>query len=155
MELMTIVFLVPMIIFPFINAKLGKVGDRRGYRQTIIISLVACSIGALGLAFSPSLLIFAIVCTIFDIFASMKGYAIDALFIQGTPQEYIGDAYGKFSISNNLGWMAGSALGGYLFDTFGYNVPYITYTVMILLFIPCALYLIPKNKEENREKMIA
>lgn len=155
MELMTIVFLVPMIIFPFINARLGKVGDRRGYRKTIILSLVACSIGALGLAFSPSLLIFAIVCTLFDVFASMKSYAIDALFIQGTPQEYIGDAFGKFSIGNNLGWMAGSALGGFLFDTFGYNVPYIMFAVMMLLFIPCALYLIPKNRDENREKMIA
>jgi MFS family permease len=155
MELMTIVFLVPMILFPFINAKLGRVGDRKGYRKTIFVTTVACSLGALGLAFSPTLLIFAIVCTLFDIFASIKGYAIDALFIQGTPQTQIGDAFGKFSISNNLGWMIGAAFGGYLFDAFGFNVPYIAFAVLMLLFIPCALYLIPRNQDDTRNKMIA
>jgi MFS family permease len=155
MELMTIVFLVPMILFPFINAKLGRIGDRRGYRNSIIVAIVACSIGALGLAVSPTLLIFAIVCTIVDIFSSIKGYAIDALFIQGTPQEHIGDAYGKFSIGGNLGGMIGAALGGYLFDAFGFNVPYIAFAVLMLLFVPCALYLIPRNQDDHRGKMIA
>ncbi len=151
-ELITVVFLVPMIIFPFVSTKLGRVGDQRGYRRTILVSIAVCSMGALGLAFSPSLLLFAIICTAMDFFSTAQEYALDGAFIKGTSQAHIGDAFGKFSISNNLGGMVGAAVGGYIFDTIGSNVPYIVFAVMMLLLLPLGLYLIPPGKEQNRQE---
>jgi MFS family permease len=151
-ELITVVFLVPMIIFPFVSAKLGRVGDQKGYRRTIFVSIAVCSMGALGLAFSPSLLLFAIICTVMDLFSTAQEYALDGAFIKGTPQAHIGDAFGKFSISNNLGGMVGAAVGGYIFDMFGSNVPYVVFAVMMLLFLPFGLYLIPSSKEQSRQE---
>ncbi|PZT53112.1 MFS transporter [Paenibacillus silvae] len=151
-ELITVVFLVPMIIFPFVSTKLGRVGDQRGYRITILVSIAVCSMGALGLAFSPSLLLYAIICTVMDFFSTAQGYALDGAFIKGTSQAHIGDAFGKLSISNNLGGMVGAAVGGYIFDTIGSNVPYIVFAVMMLLLLPLGLYLIPPGKEQNRQE---
>lgn len=145
LEQIAIVFLLPMIAFSFLGPTLGKIGDRRGYRKTITISLVMCSIAAVGLAFSTSLLLFAVISTMFNLFATMQSYAIDAVFIQDTPQEHIGDAYGKFSVSNNLGGMTGAVVGGYLFDAFSFNMPYLGLAVMILLFSPFMLRLISKS----------
>ncbi|WP_426333520.1 MFS transporter [Paenibacillus silvae] len=151
-ELITVVFLVPMLIFPLVSSKLGRVGDQRGYRKTILMAMAVCSMGALGLAFSPSLLLFAIICTVRDLFSSIQAYALDGVFIKGTLQAHVGDAFGKFSISNNLGGMAGAALGGYLFDSFGPNVPYIVFAVVMLLLLPLGLYLIPPGKEQTRQE---
>ncbi|WP_366293224.1 MFS transporter [Paenibacillus sp. AN1007] len=153
-ELITAAFLVPMLIFPFVSSKLGRVGDQRGYRKTIIQYIPVLCMGALGLAFSPSLLLFAIIYTIMDLFSSIQAYALDGVFIKGTPQSHIGDAYGKFTISANLGGMAGAALGGYLFDAFGPSVPYIVFAVSILLFLPLGLYLIPASKEQSVQERL-
>lgn len=151
-ELMTVVFLIPMLIFPFVSSKLGRVGDRYGYRRAILRSAAVCSVGAIGLAFSPSLVLFAIICTIMDLFSVIQSYALDGVFITGTPKSQIGDAYGKFSMSNNLGGMAGAALGGYLFDTFGPNMPYIVFSVMMIIILPIGVYLIPSSKEQNGQQ---
>ncbi|MDG0875647.1 MFS transporter [Paenibacillus thiaminolyticus] len=144
-----ITFLLPMLVSSFSGSFLGKFGDRIGYRKATTLSVVISFITITTIVFSFRLSIFSIFWTLFIISYSTFNLSLDAMFFKGTPEEHIGDAYGKYSIGSNLGMIIGPALGGFLFDTYGPTVPYIIFAVSMALLVPLLLTMLPKDEPDH------
>lgn len=141
-----ITFLLPVLVSSFSGSFLGKIGDRVGYRKATTLSIVISFITISTIVFSSRLSIFALLWTLFIISYSTFNLSLDAMFFKGISKEYIGDAYGKYSIGSNLGMIIGPALGGFVFDTYGPTVPYIIFAVSMALLVPLLLTMLPKDE---------
>ncbi|WP_334075182.1 MFS transporter [Paenibacillus sp. A14] len=144
-EEIAITFLVPLLVSSFSGTYLGKLGDRMGYRKTVVISTVMSGITVAALLFSSRLSIFALFWMGFILSFSMLEFSLDAMFMKSISEHNIGDAYGKYSTGSNIGMIVGPALGGFLFDSFGHVVPYIVFVAGMTALIPLVLVALPKD----------
>lgn len=145
MEQIAIAFLLPMFISSFLGPYMGRIGDLLGYRKTILGASLIAAVMAAFIAVSPGFIVFAVIWTVYDCSISALNCSLDAMFVKEIPENAMGDFYGKYSFGSNIGRIIGPVLGGVLFQLWGRNLPYITFSVMTVLFCFLTFILLPKD----------
>jgi MFS family permease len=150
METMVFVFMLPILVCSFVGPHLGRLGDSLGYCKVMVISAFLSALMAFSIPMFHSIKVFSLIWTFYVVFMSALDYALDALFVQGIKENEIGNYYGKYAFGANIGGILGPVAGGYLFDKLGIHIPYITFSVLMVLFALFVLWQIPReSREEN------
>ena len=145
MELATVFFL-PMIASSLLGPHLGRIGDNFGYRKVIVLGSILAAAMAVAILVFHELSAFQVLWTAYVMSVSALDYSLDAMFVEGMDEGLIGDSYGKYSFGSSLGHIIGPVLGGKLFDSWGINVPYLAFAVLMLVFALCSAWLLPKSR---------
>lgn len=143
MESIGSVFLLPIMFTAVFSPRIGQIGDKLGYKKTIISATLIAAVLIGFLVFSPNLQVFALVWTIYQIALTAQDYSLDALFVEGVPEQVMGDFYGKFMLSASLGGIIGPFIGGSVFWLAGGRTPYIVSSVFLALISVLVWKLIP------------
>ncbi|XP_054578064.1 MFS-type transporter SLC18B1 isoform X4 [Eptesicus fuscus] len=62
---------------------------------------------------------------------------------------HVATVLGSLEIFSGLGLVLGPPLGGFLYQSFGYEVPFILLGCIILLMVPFTMYILPSYEESN------
>lgn len=151
MQAIGLVFMLPVILTAFLSPRIGQIGDKLGYKKTILFATLIAAVLMALLVFSPSLQIFAIVWTLYQIALTAQDYSLDALFVQGVPEQVIGDFYGKFMLSTSLGGIIGPFIGGSVFWLAGGKAPYFLCAVFLTAISILVWKLIPAGGKPERD----
>ncbi|WP_435921140.1 MFS transporter [Paenibacillus sp. DYY-L-2] len=92
----------------------GKIGERIGYRNTLMIGLLGGGIGNILQLFFHSLIGFGALRFIYGLFFAAVFPALNALIVKATVPEFRGRAFSLNQSSSQLGNMAGPITGGVL-----------------------------------------
>lgn len=92
----------------------GKIGERIGYRNTLMIGLLGGGIGNILQLFFHSLIGFGALRFIYGLFFAAVFPALNALIVKATAPEFRGRAFSLNQSSSQLGNMAGPITGGVL-----------------------------------------
>jgi len=150
MQAIGLVFMMPVIITAFLSPRIGQIGDKLGYKKTIISATLIAAVLIGLLVFSPNLQIFAIVWTLYEIALTAQGYSLDALFVQGVPEQVMGDFYGKYMLSTSMGGIIGPFIGGSVFWLAGGKAPYFLCAVFLTAISILVWKLIPAGRKPER-----
>jgi MFS transporter, DHA1 family, multidrug resistance protein len=96
----------------------GKIGERIGYRNTLMIGLIGGGVGNILQHFFHSLVGFGILRFVYGLFFAAVFPALNALIVQATKPEFRGRAFSlnqsASQLGNMVGPIAGGALGGWI-----------------------------------------
>lgn len=96
----------------------GKVGEKIGYRNTLMIGLIGGGVGNILQHFFHSLVGFGILRFVYGLFFAAVFPALNALIVQATKPEFRGRAFSlnqsASQLGNMVGPIAGGALGGWI-----------------------------------------
>ena len=146
-----LVFMVPVMLTAFFSPRIGQIGDKLGYKKTILSSTLIAAVLIGLLVFCPNLQVFAIVWTLYQIALTAQGYSLDALFVQGIPEQVMGDFYGKYMLSSSLGGIIGPIIGGSVFWLAGEKAPYFVCAVFLTVISVLVWKLIPAKGKLERQ----
>ncbi|WP_313072035.1 MFS transporter [Lacrimispora sp.] len=149
METMVFVFMLPILVSSFVGPHLGRLGDSFGYRKVMVISAFLSALMAFSIPMFHNIKVFSLIWTFYVVFMSALDYALDALFVQGIKENEIGNYYGKYAFGVNIGGILGPVAGGYLFDKLGIHIPYMTFSVLMVLFGLFVLWQLPRESNEE------
>lgn len=62
---------------------------------------------------------------------------------------HVATVLGSLEVFSGLGLVLGPPLGGFLYQSFGYEVPFILLGCIILLMVPLTMYILPSYEESN------
>ncbi|WP_339821815.1 MFS transporter [Paenibacillus sp. FSL R7-0216] len=96
----------------------GKIGERIGYRNTLMIGLIGGGVGNILQHFFHSLVGFGVLRFVYGLFFAAVFPALNALIVQATKPEFRGRAFSlnqsASQLGNMVGPIAGGALGGWI-----------------------------------------
>ncbi|MBW4838611.1 MAG: MFS transporter [Paenibacillaceae bacterium] len=96
----------------------GKIGERIGYRNTLMIGLIGGGVGNILQHFFHSLIGFGTLRFVYGLFFAAVFPALNALIVQATKPEFRGRAFSlnqsASQLGNMVGPIAGGALGGWI-----------------------------------------
>jgi len=87
---------------------------------------------------------------LYEIALTAQDYSLDALFVQGVPEQVMGDFYGKFMLSTSLGGIIGPFIGGSVFFLAGGKAPYYLCAVILTAISILVWKLIPAGGKSDR-----
>ena len=123
----------------------GGAADRRGRRPIILLALIAVTLSYIGYLFAPSTIVIialrgAAGFLTAGLFPSAMGVVADII-----PEEnrarWVGIVMGSYAI----GMIFGPALGGILYDGWGYAAPFILSSVVAFLAFLAAFFNVPET----------
>lgn len=131
----------------------GKIGERIGYRNTLMIGLLGGGIGNILQLFFHSLIGFGALRFIYGLFFAAVFPALNALIVKATAPEFRGRAFSLNQSSSQLGNMAGPIAGGMLA---GYvPIPVVFVMNGVLLTVTAVMLLARKGRTKvNRRKHV-
>ncbi|WP_394522663.1 MFS transporter [Lacrimispora sp. JR3] len=150
-ELATVFFL-PMVVSSILGPYLGRLGDTLGYRKVIVLSSILAAAMAIAVVVFHDLSAFQVLWTAYVMSTSALDYSLDAMFVKGINEHVIGDYYGRYTFGSSIGHIIGPVIGGSLFDLWGKDVPYLVFSVLMLLYALCAAVLLPEIRSSKREE---
>lgn len=143
MEAIAFVFILPVMISAFLSPKIGQIGDRLGYKKTILSFTLIAAVLIVLMVFSPDLWIFALIWTTYQLALTAQDYSLDALFAKGVPEQVMGNFYGKYMFGTSLGGIIGPFIGGSVFQLAGGRAPYFVCSAFLAVIGVLAWRLIP------------
>lgn len=123
---------------------LGRISDRVGRKQTLLVSQLGTMIGFLVLGLSSSLGMLFLSRIIAGSFAGNLTVA-QAYITDVTKPEERTRAFGLLGLAFGMGFLLGPALAGWLSRRYGYGVPGLVAAGMSLLSITLTATLLPKR----------
>lgn len=133
------------IVFAVFAYPFGLLSDRFGKPKIFIIGLFIFSGVYLGFGLSSSFIINIILFGVYGIYAaSTEGISI-AWISDIIPSNLRGTAIGFVTTLSSFGMMIGSLLAGYLWDSFGYQVPFLLSSAVSLM-LGITIILFKKNR---------
>lgn len=92
----------------------GKIGQRIGYRNTLMIGLIGGGVGNIMQHFIHDLVAFGVLRFVYGLFFAAVFPALNALIVQSTRSEFRGRAFSLNQSASQLGNMVGPIAGGTL-----------------------------------------
>ncbi|MDW2797338.1 MFS transporter [Clostridium boliviensis] len=145
------VFILPVMLSAFLSPRIGQIGDRVGYKTTILSFTLIAAVLVVLLVFSPNLWIFAIIWTLYQLALTAQDYSLDALFVEGVPERVMGNFYGKYMFGTSLGGIIGPFIGGSMFHLAGGRAPYFICSAFLAVITVLVWRLIPAKGKCERE----
>jgi multidrug resistance protein len=128
---------------------MGSLADRIGRRPPIILALVAYIIANIGFLFAPTSTIF-IAIRIFEgaltagLFPSAMGVVADI-----SPEDERGRWSGILMGSYGAGFIFGPVIGGFLYDGWGFAMPFVLSAFMAFFALLACLIMVPETRGED------
>jgi len=139
---MTMAFaLAQFVAAPF----MGSLADRYGRRPLIIIGLLAFATANVGFLFAASTNVFILVRLLEGAFTAGIFPAAMGMVSDIAPEEQRARWAGILMGSYGAGFILGPVLGGFLYDRWGFAMPFIASAVMATLAIIAALIVLPET----------
>jgi DHA1 family tetracycline resistance protein-like MFS transporter len=133
--------LTSTIAAPFI----GMLADRFGRRPIILLSLAAYVLAFSGYLFASSAWLLISLRGLAGVFTAGLLPAMMSIVGDLAPENRRAQWIGIVSGGASAGWIAGPLLGGFLYDRFGYVVPFATSIAMAVGALLLAAFLIPET----------
>jgi multidrug resistance protein len=123
----------------------GDVADRRGRRPVILLALVSVTLSYIGYILAPSTVIFIAIRAAAGfftagLFPSAMGVVAD-IIPEDRRARWVGIVMGSYAV----GMIFGPALGGFLYDTWGYAAPFLLSALVAFLALLAAYFNIPET----------
>ena len=109
---------------------LGKLSDRKGRRYTMKIGLIVAAVVPLCYALSPSIPLLMFFRAVHGISIAAFASSYSALVADLAPIEKRGEVIGYMSLVNPLGLAFGPAIGGLMYEAWGYQPLFITASLL-------------------------
>ncbi|MCJ7661438.1 MAG: MFS transporter [Anaerolineales bacterium] len=144
--MMTMSFaLAQFVAAPF----MGSLADRIGRRPLIILALVAYIAANIGFLFAPTTTAFIVVRTFegaltAGLFPSAMGVIADI-----SPEDERGRWSGILMGAYGAGFIFGPVIGGFLYDGWGFAMPFVLSAFMAVLALGAAIILVPETRTEE------
>ena len=90
----------------------GKIGERIGYRNTLMIGLIGGGIGNILQLFFHNIIGFGVLRFVYGLFFAAVYPSLNALIVKATTADFRGRAFSLNQSANQLGHMAGPIAGG-------------------------------------------
>jgi MFS family permease len=151
--LMTMAFSLAQLIFAPI---LGAQADKRGRRPFILLALVSFSLINIGYLAAPNTAIFIAMrglagALTAGLFPAAMGVVADIM-----PKEKRGQWIGVVLGGYGLGFILGPVMGGFLYDNWGFAMPFVVSAVFAFIAFVAAASLIPETRTlelRHRERL--
>lgn len=152
--LMTMTFaLAQFLVAPF----MGSLADRYGRRPLIILALVSYIAANIGFLFAPTTTTFIIVRILEGALTAGLFPAAMGVIADISPQDERGRWAGILMGSYGAGFIFGPVIGGFLYDGWGFAMPFILSAVMASLALVATIILVPEThtpEVRQREKLL-
>lgn len=125
---------------------MGVLADRLGRRPVVLGSLATFVAVNLGFLLANSTNEFILIRAIEGFFMAGLSPAALGIIADIAPEDSRGRWVGIFNGGASAGWILGPALGGVLYDSFGFAAPFIASAIMASLAFAAAFFLIPETR---------
>jgi DHA1 family quinolone resistance protein-like MFS transporter len=138
-----ILFGLQGIIQTVLILPLGRLADKVGKRVFIPVGMVVITISMFATAISRDFTMILISVFFFAAGAGMYFPSVSAILSERVPATWVGTAMGIYGLLEDVGWMIGPAVGGWLLNYWNLDAPFIFGGIAALLGIP--LYYVGKR----------
>ncbi|MDF2715131.1 MAG: transporter [Paenibacillus sp.] len=111
----------------------GKIGERIGYRNTLMIGLVGGGIGNILQVFFHNIIGFGVLRFVYGLFFAAVYPSLNALIVKSTAPEFRGRAFSLNQSANQLGHMAGPIAGGALGGWISIPVVFVLNGILLII----------------------
>lgn len=132
------------------KAWLSKLADDRGRKLVLIIGVVAIALAPIGYLLAGSIPALMVVRALHGISISAFATAYSALVVDASPAHNRGELVGYMSLVNPLGLALGPAMGGFLYEWFGFTPFFLASALLGLGGLACCL-----NVQESQSFLAA
>jgi multidrug resistance protein len=132
---------------------MGSLADRFGRRPLLLGSLAVYTAAFTGYFLSTTSLVFIIIRGLAGALTAGFWPSTMGIVADISPEDERARWIGIISGGSSVGWIVGPALGGWLYDQWGYSVPFMVAIVMALITLLIVFSIIPEtytNIERNR-----
>ncbi len=141
--MMTMVFALSQLIFAPV---LGGLADRHGRRPIILLALAAVTASYIGYIFAPNTTVFIAIRGIAGgmtagLFPAAMGVVADVV-PEDRRARWVGVIMGSYAV----GMIFGPALGGFLYDGWGYAAPFTLSAIVACTALVAAIFLVPETR---------
>ncbi|MEW6507570.1 MAG: MFS transporter [Bacteroidota bacterium] len=133
------------VVYALSSYPIGRISDQLSKSKVYIAGLFVFSIVYLGFGISSSYLINIVLFCIYGIYAASTEGISKAWISDLIPSHLRGTAIGLVTTFSSFGVMLGSMLTGILWDSFGYNVPFLISSIVSLM-LGIILIFLKKNR---------
>ena len=136
------------IIYAVSSYPIGILSDRIGKKKVFIIGLLIFSVVYFGFASLNSFAFIWILFALYGVYASSTEGVLKAWVSDLVPDQNRGSAIGLITMSSSIAMMIGSIAAGFLWDSFGSQVPfYLSFSVSLI--VAGSLYWFSLNKPSS------
>lgn len=111
----------------------GKIGERIGYRNTLMIGLIGGGIGNILQVFFHNIFGFGVLRFVYGLFFAAVYPSLNALIVKSTAPEFRGRAFSLNQSANQLGHMAGPIAGGALGGWISIPVVFVLNGILLII----------------------
>jgi MFS family permease len=132
---------------------MGSLADHVGRRPLVLGSLVAYVAAFTGYLLAPSTEVFITIRALAGALTAGLGPAVMGIVADIAPDDKRAQWIGVIGGGSSVGWIVGPALGGYLFDQWGYVAPFVVSVAMATVAMIAAIIMVPETlTQEIREQ---
>ena len=129
---------------------LASIADTKGRKTGMLVGMIVFCLGTLVVVFLPTALGFFLFLVLSLVGKSIFDPSMQAYFGDTIPYERRGFVLGIIEISWSLGFFIGVPAVGFLMKEFGLLSPFLVITIMGVLLIMIAIYVIPPDSVSKR-----
>ncbi|MCK4543172.1 MAG: MFS transporter [Spirochaetales bacterium] len=129
----------------------GALADKIGRKGMVIAGLVLSAVSNLSMGFIGNLLVFYLMAVLVGLLSNIGGPARQAMVVDLLPEEKRAEGFGVLRVINNLAWVVGPSIGGFLAARSYLNL-FIADAVLSLATALIILKFIPETKPQNLEE---
>lgn len=133
------------LIYAIASYPIGILSDKFGKKNTFIMGLIIFSAVYFGFAMNQNYYLIWILFALYGIYAASTEGVSKAWVSDLVPDEFRGTAIGLLTMLSSFAVMIGSVLAGFLWDSFGAQVPFLLSSIVSLI-IAIFLFFFERNK---------
>jgi multidrug resistance protein len=125
---------------------MGSLADRFGRRPMILLALAAFTLANIGYLLAPNATAFIIVRTLGGVFTAGLFPASMGIVADTVPEDRRARWIGLVMGGYGFGFIFGPALGGFLYDRWGFSAPFVSSAAMAFIALIAALFLVSETR---------
>lgn len=140
------VYIFYNIIFAVASYPLGKLGDKIGFRNVMILGLVLFAAVYADMAVNDNVVVYLLLFLFYGIYAAATDGISKAWVTNLVPKNETATAVGTFTAFQSLTAMVASTLAGFIWMQFGYQSVFLLTSGVTIVVVLLIVVLFPKSK---------
>lgn len=142
------------IVNTIVTIPIGRLADKYSRWMFMLIGLVITTIGMVSIAFAGNYAMLIVSSLLLAVGSGFYFPSATALLSQSVPVRWMGTAMGIYGLGEDIGWMIGPALGGFLWASVNEQTPFIVGGLVTFLAIPVVLSAKPFISQHHKEREV-